>query len=48
MLNYRTGMFFFFFLFNFFLYIAFADAAVAPIDFPLAPVYAVQKVSMPM
>lgn len=36
-----------FFLF-FFLNIAFADAAVAPIDFPIAPVYAVQKVSTHM
>lgn len=31
-----------------FFYIAFADAAVAPIDFPIAPAYAVPKVSMTM
>lgn len=27
---------------------AFADAAVAPIDFPIAPAYAVPKVGMPL
>ena len=32
------------FFFFFYIYKAFADAAVEPIDFPLAPAYAVPKV----